>query len=130
MKTKYMKNRDMNSQTYKLRRIVVGLVREAGKLVDNTLPRIEIRIADAHDSNTLGVGRMGKCIIWISPNALDKGIDFAREVVFHEILHAVCATDHDNTCPLMRTTSDPKAPISKAAANQAFLKHFINWKFA
>lgn len=93
MKTKLLKNKEMSSEVYALRRQVINLVHEAKKLVE--LPRINVRVTDKHKT-ILGVARMGKNVIWITEETVAS-----RAVVFHEILHAVFGQDHVKGCPLM-----------------------------
>ena len=101
LETKLLKNKTMNKDTYKIRRQVIELIYQAKRLVPE-LPRIEVRIAE-NSKRTLGVGRMGQRIIWITErSAADKS------TVFHEILHAVYSTEHVEGCPLMDAVEQPK----------------------
>ena len=115
MKTKKIKNFDMNKETYKLRRQVIDLIYEA-KNYGIDLPRIEVRIGSAKKGHehVLGVGRMSKKIIWITEKAINKNVEYLRHVVFHEIGHAVFGLDHDEKCPLM--ASEIGEPINRRQA--------------
>ena len=44
--------------------------------------------------------------IWITKKAIDMSQDALRNVVFHEIVHAVTGFEHDEKCPLMKSTLD------------------------
>ena len=105
MKTKQIKNFKMNDITYKKRRQVIDLIYEAKKEIKD-LPRIEVRIGEARKKNVLGVAMLKDCKIWITDDAINMGDDALRNVVFHEIVHAVTGFGHDEKCPLMKSTMD------------------------
>ena len=105
MKTKQIKNFDMNDNTYKLRRKVINLIYEVKKQF-KTLPRIEVRIGEARNHNVLGVAQLNDKKIWITKRAIDMSQDALRNVVFHEIVHAVTGFGHDEKCPLMKSSLD------------------------
>ena len=94
-------NLKMDSDTYALRRKVMGFIYEAKEVVD--LPRIDIRIADKKPTmTTLGRAVMGGRMIWITTDALSRYThDELRHIVFHELCHAVGSVMHDKLCPLM-----------------------------
>ena len=101
IKTKGHTKRDMNDNTYKLRRKVMDCIYDAKKVVD--LPRINVIITDHENEKVLGTARMRDNIIWIPAKTLDYKDNIIRHVVFHEICHAVFGTNHDDNCPLMST---------------------------
>ena len=103
MKIKKIKNFDMNKNTYALRRKVINLIYEV-KNSGVALPRIEVRIGEARKKNLLGVAILKDCKIWITDDAINMGDDALRNVVFHEIVHAVTGFGHDEKCPLMMST--------------------------
>ena len=105
MKTKKIKNFEMNSDVYKLRRQVIELIYEAKRGGVN-LPRISVRIGEQKlkNKNVLGVATMNGNQMWITKDAIDLGIDALRNVVFHEIAHAVFNVQHDESCPLMQSS--------------------------
>jgi len=105
MKVKQIKNFKMNDSVYKLRRQVIDLIYEVKKEIRN-LPRIEVRIGEARDHNVLGVAKLSRNQIWITKRAIDMSQDALRNVVFHEIVHAVTGFGHDEKCPLMKSTMD------------------------
>lgn len=113
MKTKLLKNKEMSPEVYALRRKVIDLIYEAKKLVPS-LPRIEVRVTE-NNSKYLGVGRMCGNIIWISERSVAS-----RSVVFHEILHAVFATEHVKGCPLMDPVSQR---ISDKECDRLFIEY-------
>ena len=57
MKTKQIKNFDMNDNTYKMRRQVINMLYEIKREVKN-FPRIEVRIGEARDHKVLGVAQL------------------------------------------------------------------------
>ncbi len=95
----------MNDAVYKLRRQVINLIYEAKKEIKD-LPRIEVRIGEARKKNVLGVAMLKDCKIWITDDAINMGDDALRNVVFHEIVHAVTGFGHDDKCPLMKPNLD------------------------
>ena len=105
MKTKQIKNFKMNDNTYKMRRQVINMIYEVKK-VFKTLPRIEVRIGEARDHNVLGVAQLKDKKIWITKRAVDMSQDALRNIVYHEIVHAVTGFGHDDKCPLMKPTLD------------------------
>ena len=93
----------MNDEVYKLRRQVIDLIYEAKRGGVN-LPRIEVRVGKQSSSkhkNVLGCAKMSGNQMWITKDAIDLGLDTLRNIVFHEIAHAVYGTEHDEKCPLM-----------------------------
>tara|TARA_R100001244_G_C5084726_1_gene114874 strand:+ start:59 stop:427 length:369 start_codon:yes stop_codon:yes gene_type:complete len=103
MKIKKIKNFKMNDNTYSLRRKVIDLIYEI-KNSGVSLPRIDVRIGEARKPNLLGVAMLKDCKIWITDDAINMGADALRNVVFHEIVHAVTGFGHDEKCPLMMST--------------------------
>lgn len=57
MKSKLVKNKNMNNEVYKLRRKVINIIYDLKKDLD--LPRIIVRITD-NNGNILGVGTMNE----------------------------------------------------------------------
>ena len=100
MKIKKIKNFDMNKNTYSLRRKVINLIYEV-KNSGVSLPRIEVRIGVPRKQNLLGCAALKDNKIWITDDAINMGEDALRNVVFHEIVHAVTGFGHDEKCPLM-----------------------------
>ena len=123
MKTKKIKNFKMNDEVYKLRRQVIELIYEA-KRGGLNLPRISVRIGEqkAKHKNVLGVATMNGNQMWITKDAIDLGLDVLRNVVFHEIGHAVFNLEHNNKCPLME--SKQNTVLNK----EDCLKHLIKYQ--
>lgn len=122
----YAKNRKMNDDTYALRRLVMDVIYEAKKVVD--LPRIDVRITEAHSgshSNVLGLAYLNANVIYIPSNLIENGKlkPFFKEVVLHEIVHAVVGFGHDDKCPLM-SPSIANKPMTDEAMYKAFSKYF------
>ena len=112
----HLTNKDMSPAVYELRRNIIALIYEAKKLYPE-LPRITVRVANRDKNDkVMGVGRMGKNIIWISEDFVAS-----RCVVFHEILHAAFATEHVPGCPLMAAQIDDK--LSQKQCDALFLKY-------
>ena len=105
MKVAQIKNFKMNDNTYKMRRQVINLIYEVKKEF-LSFPRIEVRIGEARDHNVLGVAKLSKKQIWITDRILKMSEDALRNVVFHEVVHAVTGFGHDDKCPLMKPTLD------------------------
>ena len=95
----------MNNETYKLRHKVVTLLYEIKREVEN-FPRIEVRIGEARNHNVLGVAQLKDKKIWITKRAVDMSEDALRNIVYHEVVHAVTGFGHDDLCPLMKPTLD------------------------
>jgi len=122
------KNLKMNDEVYTMRREVMNYIYDAKNLLRANgvqMPRIEVRITDnsGERGQAAGMGRMGCNIVWISTMCLRKYSKHVRQVTFHEILHAVLATQHDDNCPLMKPFFDMK-PLSDAEVDKHFLKYF------
>ena len=105
MKVAQIKNFKMNDEVYKLRRQVINLIYEVKKEF-LSFPRIEVRIGEARNHNVLGVAKLNKKQIWITKRAVDMSQDALRNIVYHEIVHAVTGFGHDDKCPLMKPTLD------------------------
>ena len=122
--SKYLTNKKMNNEVYKLRREVMNFIYEAKNLLrDNgvSMPRIDVRITE-NDPEVLGVGRLKDNIIWITQAGVDCDYDL-RALVFHELVHAVTGFGHDSKCYLMCPSMKPGA-MSKAKIHKAFLSYF------
>jgi hypothetical protein len=105
MKVAQIKNHKMNDLVYKKRRQIINLIYEVKKEF-LSFPRIEVRIGEARDHNVLGVAKLSKKQIWITDRALNMSQDALRNIVYHEIVHAVTGFGHDDKCPLMKPSLD------------------------
>ena len=124
MKTKKIKNFKMNDEVYKLRRQVIDLIYEAKRGGVN-LPRIEVRVGEQSSSkhkNVLGCAKMSGNQMWITKDAIDLGLDTLRNIVFHEIAHAVFGTQYDESCPLM------SAKLGTILNKEDCLKHLLKYQ--
>lgn len=111
-------NRKMNDETYAMRRKVMDIIYSMRKQV--ALPRIEVRISDMHDATVVGLGRMGAHVIWISTKSIDS--PYLREIVLHEILHAVIVQEHVKDCPLMGEALNTR-PLDQKIADRLFIQY-------
>ena len=109
MTTTALKNKKMNDATYAERRRVMAWIyraRDVLRAAGLDLPRIEVRICEP-SARTLGVGRRGAKMMWISESAiLGRSDAQLGQTVLHEIAHAAFDAPHVRGCPLM----DPYAP--------------------
>jgi len=119
----HMINRDMNDDTYALRRMVMAHVYSAKRVLAEhgyRLPRIDIRIGDKVKDETLACARMGDNIIWIDADTT-RMTDTLQHIVYHELCHAVIAQDHVTGCPLMNpSVMDNTTP---AVIEDLFIKY-------
>lgn len=114
-----LKNKDMNKETYSLRREVIGIIYELKKLVD--IPRIDVRITDDHEQ-TLAMGLLGQNVVWISERAIKQENFDLFTIVCHELVHAITGFRHDEKCPLMCSVHKP---LKKEQATKLFLKYVL-----
>ncbi len=128
MKNKKMKidrinNLKMNKDTFPLRTVVINLIREA-KNGGADLPWIGVRIGTqtSNHKNVLGCAVMKGNKLWITLDAMSLGMDTLRNIVFHEIAHAVYGTEHDESCPLM------SAELGTILNKEDCLKHLLKYQ--
>ena len=93
------RNLKMNDEVYALRRKVMNIVYEVKEVKD--MPRVTVRITEKNPCGALGFARMGANILWIPENTVKMTEDELRNVVIHEIGHAVFNLDHDENCGIM-----------------------------
>jgi hypothetical protein len=122
----YAPNKRMNNEVYALRREVINFIYEAKKHVN--LPRIDVRITEPNKgshSNVLGLAYLNENVIYIPSNLIENGRlkTYFREVVAHEIVHAVTGFTHDESCPLMCASVKSK-PMTDKQLWEAFKKYF------
>ena len=113
----------MNDSVYKLRRQVIDLIYEAKRGGVN-LPRIAVRVGEqtAKHKNVLGCAKISGNQMWITKDAIDLGLDTLRNIVFHEIAHAVYGTEHDEKCPLMQSA------LNTILNKEDCLKHLLKYQ--
>jgi len=122
----YAPNKKMNADTYKLRREVINFIYEAKNKVQ--LPRIEVRITEPNKGRhqgTLGLAYLNQNVIYIPSNLIENGRlkKYFKEVVAHEIVHAVTGFRHDENCPLMKSCTENK-PLTETELWMYFCKYF------
>ena len=133
-KERFARERDMNDETYNLRRNVMAYVYDAKNLLRSVgydLPRQRVRIIDVDpgvflkaerdfvSDILLGCASFGGNDIYIPVKTIEQNYDL-RTVVFHEILHSAFCIDHDNESPLMGQSHKKMTPED---ADKWFLKH-------
>ena len=123
MKIDRINNRPMNKETYALRTTVINLIREAKRGGVN-LPWIAVRVGEqtAKHKNVLGCAKIKGNQMWITKDAIDLGSDILRNIVFHEIAHAVYGTQHDESCPLMQSA------LNTILNKEDCLKHLLKYQ--
>jgi len=123
MKINRINNLPMNKDTYALRTTVINLIREA-KIGGAKLPWIGVRIGNqtSNHKNVLGCAIMQGDRLWITEDAISLGTDTLRNIVFHEIAHAVFGTQHDESCPLM------SAELGTILNKEDCLKHLLKYQ--
>ena len=121
----YAKNKKMNDDVYALRRKVIEVIYEAKaklKAEGKQMPRIDVRITDV-DHKALGWAYIGLNMVYIPEQLFTSRKKYFKEVVLHEIVHAVTGFRHDDKCPLMSPSVKAK-PMTEAAMWKHFLKYF------
>ena len=73
-----------------------------GKNLGLNIPRIDVRIGEDKSCNVLGKGRLNDNIIWITPRAINKGENYLRHTVLHELIHTIYGCGHNSKCHLMK----------------------------
>jgi len=123
MKIDRINNRPMNKETYALKTTVINLIREA-KIGGAKLPWIGVKIGNqtSNHKNVLGCAIMQGDRLWITEDAINLGTDALRNIVFHEIAHAVFGTQHDESCPLM------SAELGTILNKEDCLKHLLKYQ--
>ena len=124
----YGKNLKMNDEVYALRRQVIDIIYQAKKVLRSNgieLPRLDVRIIEnAIDKpQVLGVAQLNENIIWIATSVLSKYKAHLRDVVYHEIVHAVTGFGHDDNCKLMAPCIN-LLPLNDDDANRLLVKYF------
>ena len=121
MQTKEIRNFKMNDEVYSLRRKVIDMIYEVKNHMRD-LPRVEVRIGEARCENVLGLASRGRRQLWITKEAIDMSEDALRNIVYHELVHAIFGFRHDDKCPLMQPTL--KTILNK----EDCLKHLLKYK--
>ncbi len=114
-------NLRMNNETYALRRKVMNMIYDARAIV--TLPRITVRITENHNRQ-LGCAWINHNVLWISERAITGYNDtILRSIVYHEILHAVFGTEHDESCILMSSAINTEITESDCYTRFRYWSH-------
>lgn len=118
-------NREMNDETYRLRRIVMDYIYRAKRLLNGNMPRVDVRIVDlkpeaADKKSALGLAYTGQRSLFIPARSIEEGYDL-HYIVFHEILHAAFGIKHNERSPLMQTYY--RNDLSPEEIDRLFLKH-------
>ena len=123
MRNKKIKNKKMSPETYGLKTQVVNLIREA-KRGGARLPWIRVIIGDqtSNHKNVLGCAVIKGDKMWITEDAINLGTDTLRNIVFHEIAHAVYGTEHNESCPLMQSA------LNTILNKEDCLKHLLKYQ--
>ena len=121
MQTKEIKNFEMNDDVYSLRRKVINMIYEVKNHIKD-LPRVEVRIGESRCNKTLAIANRNNCQVWITKEAIDMGEDALRNIVYHELVHAVFGFRHDDKCPLMQPT------LKTILKKEDCLKHLLKYK--
>jgi hypothetical protein len=119
-------NLKMSNEVYALRREVMNHLYEAKNTLRANgiqMPRVDVRVTDNKGHDALGMGRLNGNIIWISLSSLKTWKAHLRDVVYHELVHAVTGFEHDDNCRLMCPCVNIK-PLSKEEADTLLLKYF------
>lgn len=124
-------NKRMNENVYHERRIVMDLIYEARDLCRKSnvdFPRINVRIMEKDpkcEDNFIGFGSMDNSLyIWI----LDKCVqlnseNYLRQLVFHELLHAVKNCPHIVGSKLMSGSMYSEHSYPKEELQRDFIKY-------
>jgi hypothetical protein len=120
------KNLKMSNEVYALRREVMNYLYEAKNVLRSIgieIPRVDVRITDNSGHDALGMGRLRGNIIWISTSSLKKWNTHLRDVVYHELVHAITGFEHDDNCRLMCPCVN-LVPLDKDEADILLIKYF------
>ena len=99
-----LSNKKMDRKVYKERRLIIDQIYRINDLIAQAglppPPFVGVRICEKH-SRIAGVARLGQDFIWIPESSLKLPPNQLKEVVLHELAHAVLGSEHDENCPLM-----------------------------
>lgn len=123
-----MSNLPMSDATYQLRRKVISIIYECLKL-DRNLPRVEVRIVEAH-KNVLGKASIFSKVphISIMASVCQATEDMLYHVTLHELVHTWFDMGHNENCKLM--SSVIKKPLKKSESMALFKKYLNEHKAA
>jgi predicted metal-dependent hydrolase len=117
------KLKDMNNNTYVLRRKVIDIIYMLKKHIN--LPRIEVRIVSTIEStNICGYAYMNKNIIHINESYCNDNNEVLTYLVCHEIVHAVIGIGHNPKCYLIPANMISYNKISNEKTIEVFKTYF------
>lgn len=117
-----LQNKTMDSDCYKLRRMVIDELYQFKTIVK--LPRIEVRICETSHNGILGVARLGTRQIWVPENCLKRSRAILRHVICHELGHAILKLGHDDNCIIMKPTVSDRDCATNYQIETFLLSHF------
>jgi len=139
-KKSFARERDMNPETYALRRQVVDIVYRAKKLIrkklNYELPHQKLRIIDLDPSvflayegkyipnHLLGCATMGGNDLYIPAKTLSSEYD-VQEIVYHELLHGAFCIGHDPKSIIMSPYGALKGKYSPEQLDDELIKEII-----
>jgi predicted metal-dependent hydrolase len=96
--TKGANIKDMDSETYKLRREVIDIIYKIKKIIPE-LPRLQVRVVDTvphirKEQGWLGFAYTGQDTIFIDNEFIKNTGNHLEYVVAHEVIHAVTGAIH------------------------------------
>lgn len=139
-KEAFARERDMNPETYALRRQIIDLIYRAKNLLRKELgyelPRQTVRIIDidpkvflAYEgkyipNHLLGCATMGGNDIYIPAKTLSSEYD-VQEIVYHELLHGAFCVNHDPKSIIMSPYGALKGKYSPEQLDEELIKEVI-----
>ena len=129
----YAKSLPSGDRTHAMRKEVTNYVYEARDLVRKnfgvTPPKVTYRIVDWTPNEVIAMDNavgcatgLGSRVILIPASTFGKYKQYLREIIFHELLHAIYCVPHDDNSPLMRPRLE-KVPLSDTEMNEWYVKH-------
>jgi Zn-dependent peptidase ImmA (M78 family) len=123
--------RDMNRDTYRLRKNVMSIIYEAKNMIKNIdgfrLPRVEVRIVSqppCRNKKVFGYAYLGKNIIHIREDVAKHDHFSIYHTVYHELVHALFNKDHNKECPLMSVKAKR---LNKEECERVFVRYYKEW---
>lgn len=139
-KKAFARERDMNPETYALRRQIIDIVYRAKNLLrkklNYDLPRQTVRIIDVDPTvflayegkyipnHLLGCATLGGNDIYIPAETLSSEYD-VLEIVYHELLHSAFCIDHDPKSIIMSPYGVRKGKYSPEQLDDELIKEVI-----
>lgn len=135
-KQSFGRMRDMNDDTYALKREVINIIYEAKNLLKSIgvdLPRQTVRIIDidpkvflAYEgkyipNNLLGCATMGGNDIYIPAKTLTSIYDL-KEIVYHELLHSAFCVQHNTNSIIMHPYGREKGEYASQVLDAELIK--------